>query len=251
MVLADYQGTASPDSAVRGIPKGGGEDLSPRLLAAFTQYGRRFTKDSTLLLEGDECRAVYYVLAGWLTLSKALEEGQNQIIDFALPGDIVEAAAADGKMASVSVEALTEGVLAAFPSHKWENMICDLPELHRLAHRVEAARQARRAERMLRLGKGSAEMRLAYAIVEFCIRIDSVSDAEVPEFHIPLTQQQLGDYVGLSSVHVCRTIRRLARNGILEMHDHMDIRVLDFRALARLAGVDIETLKREILPYTA
>src|SRR6056297_3620005 len=130
----------------------------------------------------------------------------------------------------------------------WETMIGDWPELHHLAHLVEAAKQARRDERILRLGKGTAEMRVAYALLEFCIRLAPDCGSECYQFHIPLTQQQLGDYVGLSSVHVCRTMRRMVRNGILEMHDHMDIRILDAPSLARLAGVDIEDLKREIVP---
>ncbi|MEO1139945.1 MAG: Crp/Fnr family transcriptional regulator [Pseudomonadota bacterium] len=226
----------------------GCEDLSRHLHVAFNQHALNFKKNSTLLLERDECQVVYCVIDGWLALSKALDGGQNQIIDFALPGDIVDPAAADGLSSSVTITALTNGLLAAMPYRSWEKMTCDWPDLQRAAYLVEAAKGARRAERMLRLGKGTAEMRIAYALLEFCIRLDLVCESEIPEFHIPLTQQQLGDYVGLSSVHVCRTMRRMTRNGILEMRNHMDIRVLDSRMLARLAGVDRAVLKREIVP---
>lgn len=225
-----------------------GAGLSTGLQAVFDQHSSKFKKHRTLLLEGDECQTVFCLADGWLVLSKALEDGQNQIIDFVLPGDIVDPVSADGETSSVTVDALTDGELAAIPYRKWESMTGEWPELHHLAHLLDAAKQARRAERMLRLGKGTAEMRVAYALVEFCIRIDCACDSDLPMFHIPLTQQQLGDYVGLSSVHVCRTMRRMSRNEIIEMRDHMDIRVLDPRSLAQMAGVDIDALKREILP---
>lgn len=221
---------------------------SAELMRLFNRRVLGFTDNSTLLVEGGECQGVYYVREGWLALSKSLEEGKTQIIDFALPGDIIDPAGADGATSSLTMEALTNGALSTMPYRHWEALTGDWPELHHLAHRMESATQARRAGRMLRLGKGTAEMRIAYALVEFCIRIAPVRDGEYCEFHIPLTQQQLGDYVGLSSVHVCRTMRRMAGKGILKMRDHMDIRVLDRQSLASLAGVDMVALKSEIIP---
>src|SRR6056297_998514 len=247
-MFADSLFTEQAGHVARVFPAGV-LNLPEELRTAFSNHARRFTEHGTLLLEGEECRVIYCVLDGWLALSKALDQGQEQIIDFALPGDIVDPAAADGVTSSVTIQGLTDGTGAAMPAAIWERMNRDRPDLHRIVHRMEAAGQARRAERMLRLGRGTAEMRVAYALLEFCIRLRATCDAERrPEFHIPLTQQELGDYVGLSSVHVCRTMRRMSRNGILEMHDHMDIRILDAPSLARLAGVDIEDLKREIVP---
>lgn len=250
-MFSEYLFADDPHAAARVFPGADNDAVSPGLRAAFDQRARQFSKDAALLIEGDECSAVYSVLDGWLALSKTLEEGQNQIIDFALPGDIVDPAAADGVTSTVTVEALTDGALAAMPYRSWERMTADWPELQHAARVIEAAKQARRAERMLRLGKGIAEMRVAYALLEFCIRLDPACGSRCSTFHIPLTQQQLGDYVGLSSIHVCRTMRRMSRNGIIEMRDHMDIRIIDPQALAKLAGVDIGDLKREIIPSAA
>lgn len=247
-MFIEFQFAEDTIVAARVFPGMGVENLSTKLQTEFNQHIRQIANNSTLLIEGDECRAVYFVVGGWLSLSKALAEGQNQIIDFALPGDFVDPAGGDGMTSSVTIDALTDGTLAVLPYRRWTTMPGEWPELHSLTHLMEAAKNARRAERMLRLGKGTAEMRVAYALVEFCIRIASVCGSEIAEFHIPLTQQQLGDFVGLSSVHVCRTMRRMVRNGVIEMSDHMDIRVLDSRSLARLAGVDIESLKRGIVP---
>ena len=217
----------------------------------FGRYSRPFKAGSNLLLEGDESKSIFYVIEGWLALSKSLEDGQTQIIDFALPGDIFDPSSADGITSPVSVEALTDGSVAVIPFARWEDITQGSSDLRRIAHSIDAAEQARRAERMLRLGKGTAEMRVAYALLEFCVRLGSLCDTDHPVFHVPITQKQLGDFVGLSSVHVCRTMRRMTRNRIIEMTDHMDIRILDSQSLVELAGVDQETLRREIMPSTA
>ena len=247
-MFSELQSRSETDAVACILPAARGGTLPGRLQTTFNQHQRRFHDESILLLEGDACESTYYVIDGWLALSKSLEDGRTMIIDFALPGDIVDPVSGDGTMSDVMIEALTEGTLAQMPYSGWHKMVEEWPDLNRFAHSTEAATRARWGERMLRLGKGTAEMRVAYALVELCIRIDSTNDSLVPAFHIPLTQQQLGDYVGLSSVHVCRTMRRLARKNVLSMADHMDIRVLDLEALTDLAGIDYDSLKCEIVP---
>jgi len=215
------------------------------------QYEHRFHAGQTLVLQGDACGSVLHVLDGWLAVFKSLEDGQRQIIDFALPGEMIEPAAADETSSSVTVEALTEGSVAIVPWSEWERICCDRPDLQHRTHRLRAAAEARQAERMLRLGKGSAEMRIAYALLELALRSEPAQGRDAGAFYIPLTQQRLGDYLGLSSVHVCRTLRRLARKGIAETTDHMNIRLLDRDALAALADVDCAALRQEIIPSPA
>ena len=105
---------------------------------------------------------------------------------------------------------------------------------------------------MLRLGKSCAETRIAYVLIELCLRLSACAQpAGDCAFHVPLGQQQLGDFIGLSSVHVCRTLRRLSRQGIITTGDHMDIEIHDLTALTELAGVDLADLRTEIIPGAA
>jgi CRP-like cAMP-binding protein len=232
-----------------GFPSSGDRGHATPVEALFGRHVRPLRAGSTLLLEGDRNDTIFCVMTGWLSLSKSLCDGQVQIIDFAMPIDIIDPAAADGTTSCVTVEALTDGAVAAIPHASWVRLTEDWPEARHVMRSMDAARAARRAERMLRLGKGTAEMRIAYALLELCIRLDRVPNMPSNDFHVPLTQQQLGDYVGLSSVHVCRTMRRMARNGILTMKNHMDIRILEPEALAELAGIMREDLRRCILPF--
>ena len=54
--------------------------------------------------------------------------------------------------------------------------------------------------------------------------------------------------MGLSSVHVCRTLRRLERSGIIDVDDHIDVKILDIDALAELAQIDPVRLAQEATP---
>ncbi|MHA6262345.1 Crp/Fnr family transcriptional regulator [Arenibacterium sp. CAU 1754] len=238
----------SVHGGIRSVPPAVGARLKQDLRSAFGDRLQHFESGRQILLEGEKSGLVFYVTEGWLALSKSLQNGQTQIIDFAIPGDIVDPASADGTTSAITVEALTAGAALVMPSEKWERSVQGNSDLHKTLHKSDAAREARRAERMLRLGKGTAEMRVAYALIEFCIRLGSGRDTDQPTFHIPIVQQQLGDFVGLSSVHVCRTMRRMTRNNILEITDHMDIKILDPQGLAEIAGVDLESLRAEILP---
>ncbi len=229
-------------------PSAGIGTMSRGLRASLYQHERRFQRDSTLKMEGDTSNTVFCLFDGWLALSKSLESGQTQIVDFLLPGDILNPTSAAGTSSAVTIEAYTNGSLAAVPFARWDKLVTEFPELNRIMRNIGAARSARRSERILRLGKGTAEMRVAFALMELCIRTGAFTGTPGTKFQIPLTQQQLGDYIGLSSVHVCRTMRLMVKNGILELRDRMDITVQDPKTLAKLAGVDHEKLKREILP---
>ncbi len=207
---------------------------------------RKVSAGGTLFFEGQESNYMLCVTSGWLALSKSLENGQIQIIDFALPGDFVDPTSADALTSAFTIEAVTAATVSIIPMKRWRELLQESPELRQKAYRSEAATRARRAERMLRLGKGCAEMRVAYALLEFYVRLSPGNISVPPFIHVPLNQQQLGSFVGLSSVHVCRTLRHMHRNGIIMVCDQMDIRISDLDGLLKLANLNLETLKREI-----
>lgn len=209
---------------------------------------RYFPAGSAVAYEGQNLSWVAFVLEGWLGLSKSLEDGQTQIVDFALPGDIALPANADGLTSQYNITAHTPVRLAIFSNADWERIAKEIPGLWNLARLLEAGVYARLSERFLRMGKGNASMRIAYALLEFFVRLNPSGQKGTERFHIPLKQQQFGDFAGLSSVHVCRTLKRLSSDGILTVEDHMDITINDIAALAKIAEVSMPRLRASIAP---
>jgi CRP-like cAMP-binding protein len=227
-------------------------DVQPKMCARLngliSANERRLPAGGVLIYEADECKSIYLVQKGWVSLSKSLPEGQTQIIDFGLPCDFFDLTSADGRTAVFSLEAVTGTVVAAVPVEEWSALTRDRPEMGQLVRKQAAAIRSRIAERMLRLGRGSAEERLAYAFLELGVRSGKLSHDRIQCFHLPLTQKQLGDFVGLTPVHVCRTLRRMVRQGLISVSGHINIGVLDPVAFIDMAGISISSLEQEIMP---
>lgn len=212
---------------------------------------RTVDKGTILKNEADESSGRFYILEGWLAASKTLQDGEQQILDFVLPDETYDPTSADDSTSFVQLEVLCDAVIAIIDRAAWERLLQDHPDLRYTEKINEFAAQARHSERMLRLGKSSAETRIAYALIELCMRLTAINLTEDGTFQIPLGQKQLGDFTGLSSVHVCRTLRRMNRLGLITTQDHMDITIHDVSKLAKLAEVDLGTLRKEIIPGAA
>lgn len=216
--------------------------LKPDLRARHAKPGE------TIAREGDNTNFFMLVLEGWVALSKSLDDGETQIIDFLIDGDFALISSKGVAALSFSVEALGDVRYLVFT----EDMINGPePEAATLRSHLAAtvtATQSRTAELLLRVGHASAETRVAYALIELYLRLDVIGRVDGSRFHVPMTQKQLGQFTGLSNVHVCRTLRRLARQGLVKTGDHMRIEICDVHAICRMADLDLEDLRAEIIP---
>lgn len=203
--------------------------------------------DRRLEIASDSTTHIYFVRAGWLIVSKSTLEGHRQIVDFLLPGQILDPGSAQATHTSTDLSTLTDATLALIPRADWARLPQDHPSVQAHFDRRLAASYSRIAERMLRLGQGRAETRIAHALCELRLRSTELGLVEDAPFHIPLTRQVLGDFAGLSSVHVSRTFRRLRRQGLMSHGDHMDIVIHDIDRLAEIAEIDPVDLRRAII----
>lgn len=226
------------------------DDMQAQFRSLLWRHARHLDAAQILTHESDETGAIFIVLEGWVALSKSLPEGQTQVIDFGLSGDIFDVTSADGVTAAIGFEAVTYAQVAVVPFHEWAEFVRTRPQIAVITQKTAAATRARISERMLRLGRGSAEERLAYAFLELGVRIHAQNGTNLDCFHLPITQQKLGDFMRLTSVHVCRTLRRLVRQEVIRMSDHIFICILDPAALVELAGIFSDALAREILPVS-
>ena len=215
-----------------------------------TNYIHRFKGGELINNEAELGNSIFVIFEGWVSLFKSLPNGQMQIIDFGLPGDHFDLSSADGVTAVIGLQTITEASVAIIPHDVWAALVQSSPQLAQVSEGGAAAIRSRIAERMLRLGRGTAEERLAYTFLELGVRSGAMQGSRPNSFHLPLTQQQIGDFMGLTSVHVCRTMRRMVREGIITTRNHIDIDVLEVATMEEVAGISVETLAQEILLST-
>jgi CRP/FNR family transcriptional regulator len=207
-----------------------GEAKIVRLLQGKTvNYAAR-----AVLVEGDSEHAyVYRLVSGWVCRTRQLEDGRNQFILIFLPGDLFAVKSMFMRRHPDSVQALTDCVAQRI----------DYRELHAAYVRDGdvASRciwQVMEEERRLHnwvvgLGQGGAEERLAMLVLDLRARLamSGAIGADALSFELPLTQMQIGDYLGLTAVHVNRVLRGLREAGLVTIRDG----TLSIGSLERLA----------------
>ncbi len=198
---------------------------------AFDRMGTRmrFARNSEIFGEDESADYVYRMVAGAVRLSKLMSDGRRQISAFYLPGDTFGLEA--GEVHLFSAEAVTD---------------CEALLVKRSALMAEAARQPglatqlwnqtldhlRQAQHhMLLLGRKNAQERIAAFLLELAERLSSVFDVRVP-----MSRQDIADYLGLTIETVSRTLTQLERDGIISIPAARQIVLRDRAALGEMHG---------------
>ncbi|WP_449234180.1 Crp/Fnr family transcriptional regulator [Azospirillum doebereinerae] len=192
---------------------------------------------SDLLQQGERYRDVRVMREGWAIRHKALPDGRRQVVNFVLPGDIIGMYSTLFESADHSVTTLTAVEVACFPPERIVELFQSFPRLAAALAWSGAREEAIVAERLLSLGRRTALERTAHLIVELLRRLSTVNLVENGHFTLPVTQEILADALGLSIVHINRTLRRLRDSGLIELNGQR-ITVNDVRQLASVGQFD-------------
>ena len=198
---------------------------------------RRVRKHATgddLVREGDKPRQVNLILDGWACRYKYLEDGRRQILAFLVPGDICDLRLFILREMDHSVGALTPLSTAEIPS----DAILDLTETHPRLSRAfwwnSLVEEAIAREWISSLGQREAIERLAHLFCEVFVRLRAVGLTNGTSCELPVTQEQLGDTVGISTVHVNRTLQEMREQGLVVLRGKT-LTIPDLEALKAVA----------------
>jgi CRP-like cAMP-binding protein len=185
----------------------------------------------------------WILLAGWCARVRSVDNAERHIVHFLLPGDTIGVGPALWAGDRLPVTALTPAIVADARS------VSAVVRLGAEEHSglVEACTRAAWREQvyclnaMARLGQQSAYQRLAHLLLELHARLESVGLSSRNGFPAPVTQAVLAQALGLSLVHLSRTLRQMRREGAIAFEPGR-IELLKPDALARAAqlphGVD-------------
>ncbi len=179
---------------------------------------------------------VYTLFEGWAVRYHRLPSGARQILDIVLPGDLIGLSSATSGIVGHSVQALTPATLCVLDGRRLSLLFERHPAyaLALLQTRVEEEERAN--IRPALLGRAKAEQRVAYLMLETFERLRrrglANGGATCP---FPLQRHHLADAVGLSRVHVARTLELLRQRRLAEIQSGVLV-LLDRPRLAALAG---------------
>jgi len=189
-----------------------------------------------LVREGEVQDEVYSIYSGWVARMKAIGDGQREILQFLMGGDFVDFPLLSGRAASYSVQALTDVQLCVFDRKVLADYMSERPALIQRLERWISMEMNYAYVRLLDIGRRSALERIARLLLELYRRQERLGLLVDGVMSCPLRQQDIGDALGLTSVHVSRTLAELKADGLLELHAS-ELRILDRARIRSLVGL--------------
>jgi CRP-like cAMP-binding protein len=195
--------------------------------------------------EGLNSEYAYTLYSGWVALYKSLANGKRQITRFALPGDFLGFQPNLIGPCLQSAQSLTPVVLCAFPRKRLLMMMKERPELATNMSIMTARDMALCQQHLLGTGRKSAKERVAFLLLELYHRACAIKKLLPPQendwIDFPIAQEDIADAVGLTTVHVNRTMQDLRHEGFIE-YATKRLRIPNIEALATLAEFNVEDL---------
>jgi CRP-like cAMP-binding protein len=194
-------------------------------------------KNKDVVISGNHYDCVYVNHDGWLARYKILHDGSRQIIDFILPGQGFGLQACLFQRALYSVVTITESTLSTIPFDMVDHVFERNLILAKALFRSAAYEAAILGEHLIDAARRSAYERVSHLLLELFVRLNGVPLTNGMTFSIPLTQELIADALGLTTVHVNRTLRALREDKLIAMDGH-SVTILDFEALSLLSDFE-------------
>lgn len=205
---------------------------------------RLLRRHEVLAHMGQPMRMVYRLCSGALARSMELPDGTRQITMIRLPGDLMGLRGMLMDRQLDSLRAVAPSTVQAIEVEK----ALELAEQHPdVAWRVmwQLAEDERRLHNwVLALGRGNAAQRIATLVLDLRGRLMQAGLIDNNRFALPLTQQEIGQHLGLTLVHVNRTLKKLRDQRVMTLRGRV-VEVLDLEALSRYAAPMQDFFERE------
>ena len=185
--------------------------------------------------EGDRPEYVHVMLSGWAARYKTVRDGSRQVVDFVIPGDFCDLHVAILSAMDHGIVALTPCSVARINGDEIAKLTSENGRIVRAMWWSTLVDQGILREWVLNVGRRDAYERVSHLLCELHFRMGRAGLVEDGQLALPLTQEDLADATGLTSVHVNRTLQRLRNEQLIEIGRGM-LTLLDASALRDAAG---------------
>jgi len=207
-----------------------GKSVDPFSICNMCSISVSVFKSENLYAEGDAAGHVFVVKSGLCFSFRYDEDGRRQIIDLAFPGDFAGLEALTQRRFVSSVSALTQAELVAYPVDDFTRQCYAEPALSRALVECIAKEHAILTKRLMGVAHSPASQRIAHFLLE--VRSRALASSKLypvsesarnralitanGDFNLKLPQAIIADTLGLSIVHVSRTLSKLKEDGLIE-----------------------------------
>jgi CRP-like cAMP-binding protein len=196
---------------------------------------RYFAAGEDVISQGDRTGGVKLLLEGFACRYKVLEDGRRQVVAYFVPGDLCDLRVFILKRMDHSIGAVSASKVATLSPENVLRLTHTYPTLTRALWWSTLVEEAIAREWIVNVGQRNALERMAHLFCELLYRFRAVGLNEGMSCTLPLTQVELAETLGLSSVHVNRTLQALRKrklitleNGTLTIENFEELKELSF-----------------------
>ena len=192
---------------------------------------------TVLTEQGGEYGKIFLVDGGWVVRARHLPNGARQIVNVAVPGDFVALNALLFKYSDFELICRTNVQAFQFSPLKLAKLLEYDSTLASALFWVNAHEESMLAERIVSLGRRSARARTSHVLCEFLARLEIIGLDIAERMVIPISQDDFADILGISIVHMNKTLRAMERDGVVSFRNSMLV-VMDRSRLESEAGFE-------------
>ena len=197
--------------------RGNIDDADCRAIRALNPVRRTYEAPAYILREGEPPRRTCsFVVAGLAFRQKLAANGARQIVSIHMAGDFLDLQHLFLHTADHSVQALTRLECAEIDREALQQLVTEHPAIARAMWVDALVDGSIFREWILNVGRRDARTRVAHLLCEFALRMEAAGIAEHHRYELPMTQEQLADSLGLTAVHVNRTLKALEAEGLIK-----------------------------------
>ncbi len=185
-----------------------------------------------LVRDGDIAAHSTVLLAGYCIRHKIVGSGQRQIVSIYMRGDVVDLQNSMLGQADHNVQMLTAGKAAMIPREEVIKIAYERPAIGKAMWLDTLIDGSIFREWIANVGRRDARTRVAHLLCEFSLRLEVAGLGQHSHYNLPMTQDQLADATGLTSVHINRTLKALEAEGLIERTEPRSISIGNWKKLA-------------------
>jgi len=206
---------------------------------------RTVAQHEYIIREGETAENSCLLRSGFASRQKFVANGGRQIVSIHMTGDMVNLQNSLLKRADHSVQAMTDAEVALIPGLAIVALAASRPAVAMAMWLDTLIDGAIFREWIANVGRRDARARTAHILCEFALRQERAGLANRSKYDLPMTQEQLGDAVGLTAVHVNRTLKALERAGLISRRNR-SVTITDWEALRHAGDFDPAYLYHEL-----
>lgn len=225
--------SASPFLArLRRLTQLGEQELA--LIERACGPARQVRAKAEILHEGEHPGRLHVLLDGWACRFKLLPDGRRQIAGLVLPGDVCDLDGLYAQKSDYGVATLTACTVVSIDREVLRDLAAQHAAISQAIGLLLVIDNGMLTERNASLGRRSAREHLAHFLCELLIRLTLVGRARGNGYTLPITQEDISDVLGLTSVHVNRVLQGLRNEGLIQQRGH-DLVICEWSTLRKVA----------------